>query len=90
MFSNYLDSNIEAFAMRKKDYTEYLHLQCARRITNPDTQYCWIANHERSKDCNVLIVRLLNNRNAKNGVVQAAVFARYTMCICIFPSDTAA
>ena len=49
-----------------------------------------ITNHERSKDCNVLIVRLLNNQNAKNGVVKDAVFARYTMCICIYPSDTAA
>ncbi len=49
-----------------------------------------IVNHERSKDCNIFNVRLLNNQNIKNGIVQIAVFAKHGTCMCIFPSDAAA
>jgi hypothetical protein len=47
-----------------------------------------VSNHERSKDCNILIVRLLNNQNIKNGIVQTAIFAKYRMSMCAFSSNT--
>ena len=49
-----------------------------------------ITNHERSKDCNALTVRLLNNQNVQNGIVQIAVFVKYGMSTCSFPSGTVA